>query len=60
MSTVAGSEKIGKKTIAVHRGYIARIKHKILITILSLLELSENDFNILNRVRRTVPLGVLS
>lgn len=31
------------KKIAVHHGYIVRIKYKCLITILSLLELSEGD-----------------
>lgn len=44
----------------VHRGYIQRIKYKCLITLLSLLELSEDDPGIVNRIRRTIPLSVLT
>lgn len=43
----------------VHNGYIVRIKYKCLITILSLLELSENEPGIYNRIRRTLPVHVL-
>ncbi|EAR95948.2 MIR domain protein (macronuclear) [Tetrahymena thermophila SB210] len=42
-----------------HKGYISRIKHKCLITILSLLELNENDISTFNRIRRAIPLQVL-
>jgi len=41
------------------KAYIVRVKHKCLITLLSLLELNENDMSVVNRIRRTVPLPVL-
>lgn len=37
-----------------------RIKHKLMITLLSLMELRENDRLIMNRMRKSVPLTVLS
>jgi len=44
----------------INRGYVAKIKHKCLNTILALLELSESDKLIINRIRRTIPITVLS
>jgi hypothetical protein len=41
------------------KAYIVRVKHKCVITLLSLLELNENDMSVVNRIRRTVPLPVL-
>lgn len=44
----------------IHRGMLARIKHKCLITMLSIMELRETDYAIMNRMRRTIPLNVLA
>jgi hypothetical protein len=43
----------------LHRGYLARIKHKCLITILSLLELSDIRHGIATRVKRTIPIHII-
>lgn len=48
------------KKLNVHKGYIARIKHKCLICIISLMELRETDISIMNRMRRSMPLNVLA
>ncbi len=52
------NEKV--KMIQVERKYVIRIKYKTLITLLSLLELSESDVQINNRIRRTIPLKLLT
>jgi glycerophosphoryl diester phosphodiesterase len=43
----------------LHRGYLARIKHKCLITILSLLELCDSRHGIAIRVKRTIPIHII-
>lgn len=52
------NEKV--KMLQVERKYVIRIKYKTLITLLSLLELSESDVQINNRIRRTIPLKLLT
>lgn len=47
------------KKLNVRKGYIVRIKHKCIITILSLLELSLKEHGIANRIRRTLPISIL-
>ncbi|KRX02872.1 hypothetical protein PPERSA_04075 [Pseudocohnilembus persalinus] len=52
-------KRVLKNIKSVHRGYIARIKYKCLITLLSLLECSEDDASINNRIIRTFSWQVL-
>ena len=43
----------------IHRGYIARIKHKCLITIISMLEMTNPEHGLSKRIRRSIPISIL-
>lgn len=43
----------------IHAGFIARIKYKVMITVMSLLELSETDPLITSKIRKTISIAIL-
>jgi hypothetical protein len=50
----------GRKAIEIHRGFLMRLKYKATVTLLSLLEMQENNEEIVNRMIRSIPCSVLS
>ncbi len=60
MKIINNGEIIGKKALAINRGYLMRLKYKTSVALLSLLELQENNEEIVNRMIRSIPCSVLA
>lgn len=53
-------EHQGKNKISINRGFLMRLKYKCSVTLLSLMEMQENNDEIVNRLIRSIPCSVLA